>query len=304
MKYKLFAILLIALAALSPGCRKSIKTLPGESMVKLDLSAFTVVTKSESPLVEGYRIGAYVPGMDSVISSATVASNRPFEVVEGKLVSTPETYLLLGKSYDIFSYAPYKTDIADPSAITFTHGDDVVTAPKQTIVNVTSDNHSAALSFTHLTSQIKIILEIDPAFDANNDSRPDSIHISRNTRIEVVGFETNALLNLSNGALAPQSGGARTTIAQNSFYDENTGKWVLYTSHECFFIPAAGSKTLTVNVLHAGIDLVGEITREWVAGESYIYTVTAKKNSTVAICGLTATLADWVEVNGAIDVLP
>lgn len=292
------AISILLAASILSSCSKEPKAPEGK--VALQLSGSThamVVNRSVSAMPDGYSLGVYIPELDGNINTSTLAINKEYTSDGTSLTCSTPTYLELSKSYDIYSYSPYKSAVSDPEAIEFTHGEDLLWAPKTTISNVSESNCSANLAFMHQTSQVKFNVVVDPKFDSDDDSVPDNTELDASSSIKVTGFAPTATLKLTDGTLTLGSGTSPEIVATSK---DTAGKYTLTTGDPvCFFIPSDGTKKdLTIVVTHAGINLTGTISRVWVAGESYTYTVTATKNSTVAILSMSATINDWINKTG------
>ncbi|MHC1690032.1 MAG: fimbrillin family protein [Bacteroidales bacterium] len=256
-----------------------------EKLLELNLKGrANVISKSENVMYEGVSMGIYVPYKDSSISTAkTSFSNRLYTSgISGSLSGGP-VFLTVGKDYDIYGYAPYQQGVVTPESISgFKSGDDVMFANKVTVSNVSETNSSAILSFEHLGSQISFSVECeDPG-----------VIINQTSSIEVSGFYNTANLNLTNRTLIPI--GSATPITSNG----TAG--ALSIQPFCFFITTLSVMELDIKVTIDGVEFNGTISKQFVAGESYRYTVTIPV--TTQELKLSATLTPWVVIDDEIVV--
>lgn len=256
-----------------------------ESLFELNLKgSANIISKADNIMYEGISTGIYVPFKDSSISTAkTSFSNRLYiSGVSGSLSGGP-VFLTVGKNYDIYGYAPYQQGVVTPESISgFKSGDDVMAANKVTLSNVSETNSSALLSFEHLVSQISFNVECEDS----------GVIINHTSSIEVSGFYSTAILNLTNRTLIP--GGSATPVTSIG----TAG--ALSIQPVCFFISTASIMDLGIKVTIDGVVFNGTISRQFVAGESYRYTVTIPV--TTQELKLSATLTPWVVIDDEIVV--
>lgn len=243
-----------------------------------------IITKAEDLLPKGTAVGIYVPFRDSLLESAkSQYSNRLYTSDSSGVLSGGPVMLTIEKDYDIYGYAPYQKGVLSPESITgFKNGDDVLLAKKATIINVSQTNFSADLSFVHIVSQISFNVVCED---------PDLL-IDNTSLIEITGFYQSAELNIKNATLSP-SGLAPSTIVNGA-----NGKLVVNPS--CFFTNNAGTMNLSIKVTIGGEVYNGIISKLFVAGESYKYTVTIPLSKQEI--KFTATLAPWVQREGDVIV--
>lgn len=256
-----------------------------ESMFELNLKGnANIISKSDNAMNEGVSMGIYVPFKDSSISTAkTSFSNRLYiSGISGSLSGGP-VFLTVGKDYDIYGYAPYQQGVVTPESISgFKSGDDVMAANKVTVSNVNETNNSALLSFEHLVSQISFDIVCEDS----------GVIINQTSSIEVSGFYSTAILNLTNRRLIP--GGSATSIKSNG------ANGSLFIQPFCFFIDTTSIMELGIKVTIDGVVFNGIISRQFIAGESYRYTVTIPV--TTKELKLSATLTPWVVIDDEIVV--
>jgi len=256
-----------------------------ENIFELNLKGrANIISKADNVMYEGISTGIYVPFKDSSITTTkTSFSNRLYiSGVSGSLLGGP-VFLTVGKNYDIYGYAPYQQGAVTPESISgFKSGDDVMAANKVTILNVSETNNSALLSFEHLVSQI--------SFDVVCED--SGVVINQTSSIEVSGFYSTAILNLTNRSLIP--GGSASPIVSSGA----TG--TLSIEPLCFFIDPVSIMELGIKVTIDGVTFNGTISRQFVAGESYRYTVTIP--ATTQELKFSATLTPWVVIDDEIVV--
>lgn len=276
----------ILLVLLFSSCTKiNVEKQNQDNGIELSLTGSAdIISKAENIMPENLSIGIYVQPKDSSVSSSVAMfSNRLYiSGTAGSLFGGP-VFLTIGKDYDICGYAPYQGGVTTPDSIAgFKNGDDVMVASNASIMNVSETNNSAALSFEHIVSQISFNVECEDT----------SIVFDQTSSIEVFGFYSSAVLNLTNTTLSP-NGSAPSMKTSGS-------KGALSIQPFCFFIKKLEYMDIPIRVTIKGITYNGSISRVFVAGESYRYTVTIP--TATHTLKLTSTLSQWVQVDGEVVV--
>ncbi|MBP1631143.1 MAG: Fimbrillin-like [Bacteroidetes bacterium] len=267
-------------------CTKiSIEKQKTNNQIELGLSGSAkIISKADNIIPEGLSIGIYVQPKDSSVSfSKTMFSNRLYISETSGSLSGGPIFLNIGKDYDIYGYSPYQGGVTTPDSIAgFKNGDDVMIATNASIINVSETNNSAVLPFEHIVSQISFNVECEDT----------TVVIDQTSSIEVIGFYSSAVLNLTNTTLSPK--GSAPSIKTNG------SEGVLAIQPFCFFIKKSEYMDIPIKVTIKGITYNGSISRVFVAGESYKYTVTIP--TTTHTLKLTSTLSQWVQVDGEVVV--
>lgn len=266
------------------GCsRIAIEKQVSDNLYKLNLHGSTrIITKADSLMGEGISIGIYVPFKDSsLLSTKANFCNVLYTSGNSGTLSGGPVFLTVGRSYDIYGYVPYQQGMQYPDSIGgFKSGDDVMVTTKSTISDVSNTNSSAILTFEHLVSQLslKIVFE------------DKSIVIDSTSSFEISGFYNSAILNLTNSTLFPAD-------ATSSVMAKGTDG-SLSIQPFCFFIDKESNMTLNLSIIAEGVNYYGEISRLFVAGESYRYTVTVPVST--QDLKLSSTLITWVQIDNEI----
>ena len=274
------AIVIYIIIILTGCSRIAIDKQVSDNLYRLNLHGNTrIITKADSLMGEGISIGVYVPFKDSSLLSAKANfSNVQYTSGNSGTLSGGPVLLTVGRSYDIYGYVPYQPGIQSPDSIVgFKIGDDVMVATKSTITDVSNTNSSAVLTFEHLVSQLsfKIIFE------------DKSIIIDSTTSIEISGFYSSAKLNLTNNTLFPAD-------ATSSLTARGTAG-SLSVQPFCFYTDKESNMTLKLKITAEGVNYYGEISRLFVPGESYRYTVTVPIST--QDLKLNSTLTTWVQID-------
>lgn len=281
-KSNLFIILVLFLA----GCTSETPVSRETVALKLAATQSNVVVKSTDPaFTEGISTGLYVTAKDASVTASYFSNRKYTSIASGELLTDANIDLTIGQSYDIYAYAPYKEGISAPSTIEFSHGTDVLWAPKSVLSDVSKDNHIATLNFEHRSAQISFNVVF------SDDFNPALKFFSSESVLTVSGFYDKGNLDITTGLFVP-SGSANIGLKTSG--QGQSGAMALATAETCF-IPASGNMSLKVNVLHAGKNYNGEVKETFLPGHSYRYTVTISP-SDVAL-GITGMLKDWIPVS-------
>lgn len=277
------------LAVFLTGCASDPAT---EKKIPLMLSATYsgVSAKSAFTLPSDLSTGIYVTPKDSALTSSCFSNHEYTSDNSGSLSSAQNIYLLVGYNYDIYAYAPFLTNVSDPRAVVFNHGTDVLWAPKYTLMNVTATNNSAALNFTHRAAQISFNVVFADDFTSGS-----KVFTSSST-IQVNGFYSQGILNVTTGELTP-SGSTSASLSANG--SGSVASSSLDIDASCFF-PAQGTMSLKVKVVHEGLEYNGSITDSFFSENAYNYTITINNHSPVL--GIRGTLTDWIPVSDSISL--
>jgi hypothetical protein len=293
MKQKRYSIFLVVLlfAACTTNTEEDIST----GTVPLSLSAkwsanISMETKSSTELPANDSIGVYVSQKDTTIDASYFANQLYVADGVGNLNAKENVSLTIGRSYDIYAYAPYQTLVTDPTSVVFNHGEDVLWAPKNTITNVSATNSSAFLTFSHRGAQIafKVVFACDYTI-GSTDFTSDS-------KITVSGFYDTGTLNIETGVLTP---GTLKTKVMSGVATGTTGSMTLSIDPTCFF-PATSAMDLVVTVTHEGKNYNATISHVFATGSYTLYTVTLKGGGRTL--DVTSTIVDWTPVAGQIEL--
>ena len=296
MKNKIPGLLPIAVLLLT-GCSHDpsgeLPSTPETVSLLLSGTQSALETRTSLPeLPQGSTTGIYVPEKEKDISTAYF-NNACYTAGESGILQASSSTVIdltVGMSYDIYAYGPFRTIVTDPAAIAFTHGNDVIYAPKSTVTGVTADNRTAILNFEHRAAQIDFSVIFADDYNLTDKQ------ITSASTIEVAGFYPVATLDLITGNLTP-TGAATASLSSSGI--GAPGAMELAIPPTCF-IPGTDQMSLVVKVTHQGKEFNGTITETFVAGMSYRYTVTV--NGTVAPLAITGTLRDWTTVSETIPI--
>jgi hypothetical protein len=253
-----------------------VKTVP----LSLSAKKEDIITKASlSILPPGISTGIYVTAKDAVINTAFFENKNYVTQASGILFSTVNVDLTIGKDYDIYSYSPYQSTIGNPLMIEYTHGTDVLWAPKYVLTGVSATNNTATLTFEHRATQISFQVVFA------NDYIAGSKDFTASSSIQVTGFNSSGLLNIVTGILVP-SGSPISTLSGAG----TTGATTLGIGDTCI-IASTGEMILAVQVTHNGKIYNGTIKETFIAGTSYNYTVTIRGYGSTL--GLTGVQKEW-----------
>lgn len=267
------------------------------SEVFLELRSEQSHYASESrQLPEGTRIGVWGAPYGQP-ATATPEENRNLGFTasaNGALM--PDTSPLRvkeGEGCTLYAYAPYKSTVADPEAILFSHGEDVLGCPESAGIDQVSPDHcSAVLSFVHLTAQIRFVVVVD------GDSGLEPL--GPGSVIRISGFLPEGTLRLSDAVLTGSGDSSEDTdITAVAAQEEPEGDYGLATSPVCFFTTSGTPQILTLRVTHGGVTRTGSIVSEFTPGESLTYTVRIGRVEPLL---LTATLTPWIYKDDIIEI--
>ncbi len=241
-------------------------------------------TKTLENLPQNTRIGVFLNEKDIPL---TITGNY-FNVekivnADGSLSGNP-VMMVIGKSYDIYSYAPYHPQSkASPVVESFAHGEDVLWGDIRSIAVVSETNNSVNLEFNHVVSQI--------AFDVKS-LIPDYI-FPDNAFIKISGFYPVAQLDVSTGVLTPAD-------VANHYIATTSKNGTLKLKPFCFFNNGNKNLVLYIEVFDGNIIYNGTINKHFNSGESYKFNVTIPGVQPELI--INATLTSWIEQEGEITI--
>ncbi len=240
--------------------------------------------KSMENLVPDTHLGIFLSEKDiPLIVSGNYFNSEKTVNSDGSLSGTP-VMMVIGKSYDIYSYAPYHPQSkASPIVESFEHGEDVIWSGKITIEQVSETNNRVNLEFEHLASQISFAVN-----KLNN-----STEFSGSSYIKVAGFHSVAHLDVSSGVLTPHTGDLLMASASAS-----EGK--LGLNPFCFFNRGTNSMEINIEIFDGVKKYYGTIIKVFNSGESYKYTITIPGTQPELI--INASLTPWIETESEITI--
>jgi hypothetical protein len=285
----------IAFVLLLTGCTSVAVDEIAKQTVPLSLSAtysadITLGTRSSVDLPSGINAGIYVAQKDTAISASYFANQLYLCGASGSMSTEGNVSLTVGRSYDIYAYAPYQATVINPDSIVMAHGTDVLWAEKATLNDVSEDNHSASLAFSHRAAQVSFKVVFASDFSMGSTT------FTSDSKIVVSGFYDQGALDVATGVLTP--GSLRTKVMSGSGAG-TSGSMTLGIDATCF-IPALTAMDLDVQVTHEGYVYHATISHLFAAGSYTQYTVTVKGVSRVL--DITSTIIDWVPVTEKIDL--
>jgi len=262
-----------------------------ENQVALALSGrtTTLMTRSTSTLPEDLKIGVYSYLKDSAITAAPY-QNRPYTSQTDGTLTSPDTILLKIKSdYQFSAYAPYLSNVLSSSELTFPIATDVLWSPAQTLLNVSQNNKSVALAFGHRAAQITFTVGFDDTFVGDKTFTDAS-------QLTVTGFYPTGRLNITSGALIPEG---TQTFSLNGVLT-GTGSTASLSIPATCFASSLVEMPLNITIKHLGKTYHGSLSKVFVSGTSYVYTILV---GTLNLpLGLTGTLQDWVSQSETISI--
>jgi len=279
----------ITFVLLITGCTRVDVDEIAKQTVPLSLSAaysadITLAARSSTDLPSGINAGIYVAQKDTAIGASYYANQLYLCGASGSLSTEDDVFLTVGRSYDIYAYAPYQVSATNPDSIVMTHGADVLWAQKTTLNNVSDQNHSAWLAFSHRAAQVSFKVVF-----ASNFSMGNTI-ITSDSKIAVSGFYDQGALDVATGVLSP--GLLRTKVMSGSG-SGTAGSMRLGIDATCF-IPATTTMDLAIQVTQGGQVYHATISHLFAAGSYTQYTVTVKGANLPL--GLANTIIDWAPV--------
>jgi hypothetical protein len=287
--------LTIALVLLLTGCTSVALEESAKQTVPLSLSAgysadTTLGALNDTDLPSGINTGIYVAQKDTAIGASYFANQLYLSGVSGSLSTDSNVSLTIGRSYDIYAYAPYQATITNPDSIVITHGTDALWTQKTTLNNVSQDNHSVSLAFSHRAAQVSFKVVLADGFTAS------STPVTSDSKIAVSGFYDQGTLDIKTGVLTP---GLLLTKVMSGSGVGTAGSMTLSIDATCF-IPDTTAMNLAVKVTHGGHVYSATISHLFTTGSYTQYTVTVK-DSNIPL-GITGTIVDWVPVTGVINL--
>ena len=281
---KIFIIISVILSL--PGCSKKDSTLVLEEQEIVLSSKKVLYSSGRAWLPIGIEVGVWIAPYDKTVSSTPEEyKNMKFTVAEtGSLLPATSLRLKEGTGCTFFAYAPYKPAASDPESIRFTHGEDVLGCTEHTgIEQVRADQHSAQLSFVHLTAQIRFVVVVENG-SGLEPLGPQSV-------IRVTGFLPEGILDLSDVSLTGSGEPSDTTDVTAAATRKEPGKpYQLETESVCFFTTPSSAQTFSLRVTHNDMTYTGTITAEFHPGESLVYTLHVGTGQQLS---LEATLNPW-----------
>jgi hypothetical protein len=275
------------------GCSndQSAESITKEQTIPLSLSATSLSTKASDPaLPSGISAGVYVTAANTAISSAYFLNYKYTSDGSGVLSTDTNADLTLGSSYDIYAYAPYQSVISTPDAVEYPHGTDVLWSSKATISNVSKSNNTAVLAFEHRAAQVSFNVAFDKDFNVG------SKEFTSSSTIEVSGFYSKGILNISTGALTPVG---TTDYSLKAVATGTAGSMTLGIGETCF-IPSSGEMTFLVKVTHEGKIYNATIKGTFAAGSSTNYTVSVLKS--YSTLGISFKIQAWTPVSESAEI--
>ena len=285
----------IALVLLLTGCTSVALDESGKQMVPLSLSAtysadITLGTRSSTDLPSDINAGIYVAQKDTAIGASYFANYLYLCGASGSLSTESNVFLTVGRSYDIYAYAPWQATATNPDSIVMPHGADVLWTQKATLNNASDQNHSASLAFSHRAAQVSFKVVFASDFSMG------STIITYDSKIEVSGFYDQGALDVTTGVLSP---GLLQTKMMSGSGGGAAGSMTLGIDATCF-IPASTNMDLAIQVTHEGYVYHAIISHLFAAGSYTQYTVTVKGLNRVL--DITGAIIDWVPVTGKINL--
>lgn len=248
-------------------------------------SQVRMVTKGVlPPLPAGVSTGVYVTDKDASITSSWFSNTNYLAGASGVLTTPASVDLTIGRSYDIYAYAPYKATASNPYAVDYPHGSDVLCSGKFTLADVSVSNHTANLVFEHKASQISFNVGFASDFNAGTKV------ITSSSTLQVTGFYDRGSLNVATGIYSPV--GTASTVL-NASGTGIPGAMALAIASTCF-VPSASPMTMGVTVIHEGRNYNAVITGTFLPGTAYNYTITLKGYS--PNLQINGTVVDWIPV--------
>jgi len=287
--YLIQVLLVLSILFLISSCTKnrdSEDTVITELKLKSDYLAalLKTSTKTLENLPLNTHLGVFLTEKDIPL---TITGNY-FNVekvvnADGSLSGNP-VMMVIGKSYDIYSYAPYHPQSkASPVVESFAHGEDVIWGGKRSIVVASESNNTVNLEFDHVVSQISFdVKTLNSGF-----TFPGSAYI------KVSGFFPVAQLDVSTGILTPADVASHyvTSLSSNG---------LLELKPFCFFNNGNNNLVLILEVFDGNKIYSGTVNKIFNSGESYRFHVTIPGTQPELI--INATLTSWIEREGEITI--
>ena len=243
-----------------------------------------VVTKANVNLTKDTKIGVYA--YIKTGGNATTLVTTPFKNAEYIAVGTDNTFTSLApinlyhaNTYNAIAYAPRVSTVADPAAVEFVHGNDVLYAAEQnvtiTALGTTPETYKATTDFIfkHMLSQIKFTVVEGTGYVA-----ADLVGAT----YKVTGLYGKCTMNLNTGVVTP---------------DATTSAIITEKDKAMCFIPSSADMTLEIEVTLANATVCkGTLVATFAPGSSYSYNLKVNKND--AKLEVTGQVVDWVPVSG------
>ncbi|GEM_PF-2168017 len=291
--YLIQVLLVLSILFLIISCSKVRRDGPGESYftelkLKSDYLAALLkaspLTKTLENLPLNTRLGVFLTEKDIPL---TITGNY-FNVekvvnADGSLTGNP-VMMVIGKSYDIYSYAPFHPQSkASPVVESFAHGEDVIWGGKKSIVVASESNNTVNLEFDHVVSQISFdVRALNPGYV-----------FPVNAYIKVYGFFPVAQLDVSTGLLTP-------TDVTSHYTTGLASNGILELKPFCFFNNGNNNLVLNLEVFDGNKTYHGTINKIFNSGQSYKFNVTIPGTQPELI--INATLTSWIEMEGEITI--
>jgi hypothetical protein len=291
-RFSIAAFLLFAL--LLTGCSHDLSGREDSGTVQLKVSGTCagLTTKAADPVLPtGQTAGIYVTGKDAALSSSYFSNVEYTSGNAGVMATDQHVDLTIGSNYDVYAYGPYQNNISDVTAIPFSHGTDVLWAPKNTLSGVSATSNTVVLGFTHRTAQI--VFNVVFAGDFSSGSKV----FTSSSAVQISSFYSQGQLNATTGELAPSV--TTTDTSLKGVGTGSAGSMTLGIPATCFIPAKGGNMTLTVKVTHEGKDYLATISDTFTAGIAYNYTVTLSGYSPTL--GISGKVTDWTQV---LDTVP
>lgn len=288
--------ILAAFAAMFASCSNDQDTpssveAKGDTELKIGGSSDQLaITRANVNLAKDTKIGVYAYIKNG--GNATTLVTTPFKNVEYIAVGTDSTFTSLApinlyhaNTYNTIAYAPRASAIADPAAVEFTHGSDVLYAAEQnvTISTITGPpvtyKAKTDFIFKHMLSQIKFTVVEGAGYVA-----ADLVGAT----YKVIGLYGKCTMDLKTGIVTP------TPVKAE---DPTTSAIITEKDKAICFIPASADMTLEIEVTLANATVCkGTLVKTFAPGSSYSYNLKVNKND--AKLEVSGKLIDWIPVNG------